>query len=713
MNRNNKPTVAQLSLVDGGSSYAIRLRDGSFILLDGGLAGDDYDYNSRELWRYLSENTPDGERPVIADWIITHFHPDHVDLAARFLTEYKDRITVRSFRYNHPGHTDAVRCPEEEMLWQDAMNLYPEAERQLLATGEVLEYPGVIARVLLTEADKNPEGPENQNEISAALRFKFDTGAAFLALGDISPRRMTLLLDREYPTYTAPEELRCEVVWVAHHGFSNDPPEYMKRSEEFYRTVKPRIALYSMCEYDFLNDKRMIRKENGDNRYLRHGECDCYHHGKTTIIDMEEIKVISENRHEHPYDKGHIYNSPEELIAALGGQEMPEDFSTDFLATVVEFETHGAPYLEESYLNEIENEFHIFDDKLEFVRDAQRLVRENETAALYSLIAKKMIDRASGGKHPTLPDLTNVPESDALAYEMAPYFATFAFAGRIATELRAKQVPEDVIKATLRQACYETLLVCNRRRGRDGFTVSSHYNWNVHFIELEIIRVGVLNFEMREGFSKYTRVFRNTEGKYCFLVNNQVLSREGQIAECPGCEAYINAQIVENETHIEGYAIDTYRAVSTLEHVSLDKSEWREVIGECDKVINVHIPASKEFNPSTIAASYKRVREIFARSFPDYKDAPFVCTSWLMSPDLPALLKPESNIVAFQSQYMRFPVKASGKAVFTFLFDKPGNENIEEMPEDTSLRRKVKELYRAGGYVHESSGIFFPEDYGY
>ena len=83
------PTVAQLSLVDGGSSYAIKLFDGSFILLDGGLAGDDYDYNVAGLWRYLSENTPEGEKPVIADWIITHFHSDHVDLAARFLIEYK------------------------------------------------------------------------------------------------------------------------------------------------------------------------------------------------------------------------------------------------------------------------------------------------------------------------------------------------------------------------------------------------------------------------------------------------------------------------------------------------------------------------------------------------------------------------------------------------------------------------------------------------
>ncbi len=707
------PTVAQLSLVDGGSSYAIKLFDGSFILLDGGLAGDDYDYNVAELWRHLTDGLSEGERPVIADWIITHFHSDHVDLAARFLIEYKNRITVRSFRYNHPGHTDAVRSREQERLWWEAMDAHPEAERQLLATGDVIEYPGVIARVLLTESDKHPQGPENQNEISAALRFKFDTGTTFLALGDISPRRMTLLLDDEYKTAMTAEEIRCDVVWVAHHGFSNDPPEYMKRSEEFYRTVNPRIVLYSMCEYDFLNDRRMTRRPSGDNWYLRHSECDCYHHSETTIIDMEEIKVISENRHEYPYNKGHIFNSPEELIEALGGQEMPEDFSTDFLETVVEFETHGAPYLEESYLNEIEREFDIFGEKFDFIRESQRLVRENETAALYSLIAKKMIDRAPKGKHPTLPDLTNVPERDALTYEMAPYFASFAFAGRIVTELREKKVPEDVIKATLRQAYYETLLVCNRRRGRDGFIVRTYYNWNVYYIELDILRVGVLNFEMREGFSKYVRVFRNAAGEYRLLVNNQTLSKEGQIAASAGCEEYIYAEIVENETRVEGYAIDTYRAVSTLERVVLDKSEWREVIGECDKVINVHIPASKEFSAETIAAAYRKVREILARSFPDYKDAPIVCTSWLMSADLPALLKPESNIVAFQSQYMRFPVKASGKAVFTFLFDKPGNENIEEMPEDTSLRRKVKELYRAGGYVIESSGIFFPEDYGY
>ena len=52
---------------------------------------------------------------------------------------------------------------------------------------------------------------------------------------------------------------------------------------------------------------------------------------------------------------------------------------------------------------------------------------------------------------------------------------------------------------------------------------------------------------------------------------------------------------------------------------------------------------------------------------------------------------------------------AGGSAVFSFVFvRKP--ENLQDLPEDTSLQRKLKKLYLDGDCIHTYSGAIFMED---
>ena len=79
----------------------------------------------------------------------------------------------------------------------------------------------------------------------------------------------------------------------------------------------------------------------------------------------------------------------------------------------------------------------------------------------------------------------------------------------------------------------------------------------------------------------------------------------------------------------------------------------------------------------------------------------------MMEPRIRELLGDSSNIVAFQSKYLRFPRKSGGKAVYTFLFRANMDTRVEDLPEDTSLQRKVKALYLKGEYIYEPGGVFF------
>ena len=291
------PTVAQMQLTDhGGSSYAVQLKDGSFIIIDGGHSDknnyNSYKANSGVLWNYIKANSRE-EIPVISCWMITHFHSDHVDTASEFLIEHKNDMKVMEFAYNHPGHEEHLRDAEREEYWMEAMSCYPDAEKSVLVKGERLAFSGCNVDVFITEAERYPEYRKDQNVISAAFKFTFDTGKSFLVTGDCPAARMSALCDPETAVYRTDEELSSDVLQVAHHGLPMGEPEELQRNVEFYKKVSPKICLFSQYSRRFYSDERFYSETWYDNDYLIKsvGRENCYHHTETTVVDMATLEV--------------------------------------------------------------------------------------------------------------------------------------------------------------------------------------------------------------------------------------------------------------------------------------------------------------------------------------------------------------------------------------------------------------------------------------
>lgn len=67
-------TLTMLSWqTSGGDNYIIQLKNGHFILFDGGAH-----HMFRQALDFMKANTPDGQTPVVEAWFITHGHYDHV-----------------------------------------------------------------------------------------------------------------------------------------------------------------------------------------------------------------------------------------------------------------------------------------------------------------------------------------------------------------------------------------------------------------------------------------------------------------------------------------------------------------------------------------------------------------------------------------------------------------------------------------------------------
>jgi len=95
-----KTKVHMLELHDNGNSFIIELKNGHFVVHDGGQAMD-----APYLLDYLEELTPGDEKPVIEGWFISHAHSDHVGAIVEIAKETKNtsRVYVEGIYYTEPS----------------------------------------------------------------------------------------------------------------------------------------------------------------------------------------------------------------------------------------------------------------------------------------------------------------------------------------------------------------------------------------------------------------------------------------------------------------------------------------------------------------------------------------------------------------------------------------------------------------------------------
>ena len=96
-NIGEKLTLTQIN-VNSGMCYAIKLCDGSFIVIDGGVYETE---DEKTLLDFLANNNK-LEKPLISTWFITHAHVDHIQLATKFIMNNKNKVDVKAFAYQFP-----------------------------------------------------------------------------------------------------------------------------------------------------------------------------------------------------------------------------------------------------------------------------------------------------------------------------------------------------------------------------------------------------------------------------------------------------------------------------------------------------------------------------------------------------------------------------------------------------------------------------------
>ncbi|MBQ8431688.1 MAG: hypothetical protein IJX28_02285 [Clostridia bacterium] len=324
------PQITQVKLTDYGLSYAIRLGDGRFVVIDGGC---NHEPDQERLFQCLKEGSP-WECPVIASWIFTHPHSDHYQCFLGFYDRYGEQIKIEKIMLLFPEHDDLEHYPKLQtestgtehdispitnipMLWEriraSGASVYAPHTGQRYQIGDA-------ACQILASMDDTMHRSQKINAISLVIRMEL-AGQVILWATDASFDFAKI--PEKYDTY-----LKSDILQIPHHGFQCGAAEAEILG---YDLIRPRVCLLPVSDY---NAYSMFCIHRDGTRHIMR-DCDV-----DEIITGDRQRTLSLPYAPKPYAKTELQRAAQRGLDVAGAEAWvytqlntacPEDFQFRFV----------------------------------------------------------------------------------------------------------------------------------------------------------------------------------------------------------------------------------------------------------------------------------------------------------------------------------------------------------------------------------------------
>ena len=246
--KTNDPSITHIKLeasIPEGMSYVIHLSDGTFLIIDGGWS-DANEKEADKLYNQLVALAGEGNDIVIAGWIFTHCHGDHIGTFNIFVNKYHNNVTIKEILYNFPADAEIATSGSNYML-NDTPQRYMEFKRVFseylkdtkyvkLHSGYKFYYADAEIEILQTFEDLYPRSVANNNYDfnSSSTLFTVTVGEQkFMFIGDVSDVGASRL------TNVYGNSLKSDFLQVAHHGLNSN-----STIKALYQKVDAKYILY-------------------------------------------------------------------------------------------------------------------------------------------------------------------------------------------------------------------------------------------------------------------------------------------------------------------------------------------------------------------------------------------------------------------------------------------------------------------------------------
>jgi len=177
-----------------------------------------------------------------------------------------------------------------------------------------------------------------------------------------------------------------------------------------------------------------------------------------------------------------------DLLNSIGITRYPDEWNTLYPEFMKEYKAEGAFFLDPSYIIKTENKIHCLCSCLQTALDASKEIRKKPDLVAYSYVlyaAMKNRELFNSYRGKVMMPQTDDPNL-SFAFEMLGVFPLIPHCVTGYEKLRAKGLPENVIRASVRNL-EEEILVFEKNNGRKGIN-NVLFNWQQHYIDADIKR---------------------------------------------------------------------------------------------------------------------------------------------------------------------------------------------------------------------------------
>ena len=289
----NDPSLTVLGIgtsgYPGGMGYVYKLSNGEFFIVDGGITRDEQCSNKEECsaeWLYytLQELADDPDNIVVAGWLLTHIHNDHlgafIDMAKD--TKYTDKITVKKVIYSQPNdeHLKHVGKEYRKVWMPDALKGWKPDEVVKAHPGQKFYFADVTVTILGSQDLVLPGTIDSHNNMSVVSKVEF-MDYEFLYLADAEG-----ILNKQLETIYG-SELKSDVLQAAHHGYNNTD------ADKVYGLADPSIVFWPLSSQEYRNCN--IENISFNKRFFKNG-IENYVAGETNMTITDFYSWLPDDR---------------------------------------------------------------------------------------------------------------------------------------------------------------------------------------------------------------------------------------------------------------------------------------------------------------------------------------------------------------------------------------------------------------------------------
>ena len=263
------------------------------------------------------------------------------------------------------------------------------------------------------------------------------------------------------------------------------------------------------------------------------------------------------------------------LFDEIGVNPPDRCFEQVFNEALSEYQNSGVYFLSDEYIDYVDSFTNCLSNCLKDLKLSAQKLCGNEAHSIYLLfLYRAMEHRQLFAEH--INSLV-FPETNDESM-MLPFFAFLPEIPKLYSKLKKRNVPEDIIAATLRQF-EDCAYLTKERTGKLGY-LKRYFDHMQRYIDEKILNIGRLRFEMVQSLESQILVLQNDLGESSVLFNGAQINCAGRLWGTPPEEdnkGYFIADIEETETAYLGFCAELSGNCASCSHAH-PKDIWKPVL---------------------------------------------------------------------------------------------------------------------------------------